>query len=64
MDTPWHRHLMSGPSSLILSLLMVAALALGGGGAWVIARRRDYKRGLLMIAAGAVMLGNVLVWTL
>jgi hypothetical protein len=55
---------MAGPSSLILSLLMLAAFLLGAGGIWVIARRRDYKRGALMIVAGLVMLGNVLVWTL
>jgi hypothetical protein len=55
---------MSGPSTIILSLLMLAAFVLGGGGAWVIAKRGDVKRGVLMIVAGAVMLGNVLILTL
>jgi hypothetical protein len=55
---------MSGPSPIILSLLMIAAFALGAGGVWAIARRKDLKRGLLMLLAGLVMLGNALIWTL
>ena len=55
---------MAGPSPLILSLLMIAFAVLTGGGIWVIARRGDRKRGALMILAGLVMLGNVLIWTL
>ena len=54
---------MSGPSTF-LSLLMIAAFVLGVGGACVIAKRGDVKRGVLMIVAAAVMLGNVLILTL
>ena len=55
---------MAGPSSLVLSLLMIAFALLCGGGLYVLIKRRDVKRGILMIFAGLVMLGNVLVWTL
>ena len=55
---------MAGPSPLVLSLLMLAFAILCGGGLWVLVKRGDRKRGLLMILAGLVMLGNVLIWTL
>ena len=55
---------MTGPSSLTLSLLMIAFAILCGGGLYVLIKRRDAKRGILMIVAGLVMLGNVLIWTL
>jgi len=55
---------MAGPSALILSLLMIAFAALCGGGLWVLLKRGDRTRGALMILAGLVMLGNVLIWTL
>ena len=55
---------MAGPSPLVLSLLMIAFAVLCGGGLWVLLRRGDRTRGALMILAGLVMLGNVLIWTL
>ena len=55
---------MAGPSPLVLSLLMIAFAILTGGGLWVLIKRGDRMRGLLMILAGLVMLGNVLIWTL
>ncbi len=54
---------MTGPSAAILSVLMVAAFALTAGGAWLVLKRRDRRKGALMIVAAIVMLGNVLVWT-
>jgi hypothetical protein len=42
---------------------MLAVFALVGGGVWSIAKRRETKRGVLMLVAGLVLLGNVLVWT-
>jgi hypothetical protein len=53
---------IEGSAAVILSMLMVAAILLGWGGIWLIAKGRDRKRGLLMIVAAAVMLANVLVW--
>jgi len=52
---------LSTLASAALALGMIAAVALAVGG--VRMARRDRKRGLLMIAAGLVILGNVLVWT-
>ena len=48
-------------ASAALALGVIAALALGIGGMRLV--RTDRKRGLLMIAAGLVIFGNVLVWT-
>ena len=55
---------MTGPGATALSVLMVAAFALTAGGTWLILKRRDRRKGALMIVAALVMLGNVLVWTL
>lgn len=54
---------MTGVASVLFSLAVLAAFALVGGGLWLIFSRRDRKRGLLMVLAAAVTLGNVLVWT-
>ncbi len=55
---------MTGPAAITLSLLMLGGLILGGGGVWMIASRRDYKRGWLMLTAALVMFVNVAIWTL
>lgn len=54
---------MSGTPSLMLSILMLAAFALAGGGAYLVLKGRDRRKGALMLVAAIVMLGNVLVWT-
>ena len=51
-------------SSAALALAMIAAALLLVFGVRLIANRTERKRGLLMIAAAAVLVGNVLVWTL
>jgi hypothetical protein len=53
----------SGLASTLLSLVMIAAFLLAGGGLWLILKRRDRKKGLLMLAAALVFIGNVLIWT-
>ena len=55
---------MAGPSSLILSLLMLAGFALAAGGAYTLAKLKDRKRGTLMLIAALVMWGNVAILTL
>ena len=50
--------------SAAMALAMIAAFLLGAVGARLAMRQGDRKRGLLMIAAAAVLVGNVLVWTL
>jgi hypothetical protein len=55
---------MTGAPALMLSLLMLAGFALAAGGAYVLAKRGDRRRGILMLIAAAVMWGNVAVMTL
>ena len=47
-----------------LSLAMIAAFALTGGGAWLMLRGRHRRQGVLMLLAAAVLFANVLIWTL
>lgn len=51
-------------SDFVLSIIMLAGILLLLGGGWMIAKRRDYKRGLLMLIAALVMFGNVAVWVM
>ncbi len=49
---------------ILLSITMLAAFALGAGGMWLIARRRNIKQGVLMLIMALVLLGNVLIWAM
>ena len=51
-------------SGTILSILMLAGIALGVGGIYMIGWRRETKHGWLMIIAAMVMFMNVMIWTL
>ena len=51
---------MTEPALLSISMLAVLALALGGG--WTIAKRDNKKQGVLMLIAALVLLSNVLIW--
>ena len=55
---------MRGFAGLAMTVAMLAAFALLVGGVRLAARKADRQRGLLMIAAAAVLVGNVLIWTL
>jgi hypothetical protein len=55
---------MTGTGATLLSILMIAAFALVAGGIYVLAAKRDRKKGGLMLLCALVLLGNVLVWTL
>ena len=46
-----------------LSLAMIAAFALTGGGAWLLVKHKNRKQGVLMLLAAAVLFANVLIWT-
>jgi uncharacterized RDD family membrane protein YckC len=48
-------------ASAALALGVIAALILLAGGVRML--HNDRKRGLLMIVAGLVIFGNVLIWT-
>ncbi len=49
-------------ASAALAVMMIAVFALTIG-AVVLIRRGDWRKGGLMLAAAAVMLSNVLIWT-
>jgi hypothetical protein len=51
-------------TSAAMALAMIAAIALAAGGVILARERGNRVRGLLMIAAAAVLVANVLVWTL
>ena len=54
---------MAGLGAILMSIAVIAAFALAGGGIWMLVRGADRKRGLLMLLAALVTLANVLVWT-
>jgi hypothetical protein len=56
--------MQSGLGSALMSIAMIAVFLLAGGGVWLITKRRDGKKGALMLTAAAVMLGNVLIWAM
>lgn len=47
----------------LLSVGVIAAFALFGGGAWLALKKRQLHKGVLMIVAAMVLLVNVLIWT-
>jgi len=47
-----------------MALAMLAAFALTAGGLKLALNPENRSRGLLMIVAAAVLVGNVLIWTL
>ena len=61
---PWHQRPVTGPSSLLLSILMIAAFLLAAGGLHLIVRRKERGKGVLMLVAAAVAFGDVLIWAL
>ncbi len=48
-------------SDTIMSLLMLAGVALTGGAVYIF-RTGDRRRGLLMFVAALVMFANVVIW--
>jgi len=48
---------------MVLSVAVLAALALAGGGVWLLVARRDRTRAWLMLAAAAVTLFNLWSWS-
>lgn len=51
-------------TALAPSVAMIAAFALVIGGARLIRRPADRTKGVLMLVCAAVLVGNVLIWTL
>src|SRR5687767_12585581 len=54
----------AGPMDAILSVLVLTALALVAAAIWQWRRGGASKQVWLMLAAAAVMIGNVLIWTI
>jgi hypothetical protein len=50
--------------STAMALAVIAAFILGFAGIRILIGKADRTRGLLMIAAAAVIFANVLIWTL
>ena len=55
---------MSSFASAAMALAMIAAFLLAIGGVRLAMREGDRKRGILMLVAAAVLVGNVLILTL
>ena len=55
---------MTGFGAAMLGIMMIGAFLLTAGGLHLIFRRRDPGKGVLMLIAAAVVVGNVLVWSL
>ena len=51
-------------SGTILSILMLAGIALSAGGLYLIFKKRNFLQGSLMLLAALVMFGNVVVWAI
>ena len=51
-------------SAVAMALAMLAAFVLTIGGTKLALKRDTRTRGILMIVAAAVLVGNVLIWTL
>ena len=54
---------MSGMPALVLGIAMLAAFVLVAGAVRLLRSGTDRKRGVLMLVAALVLLGNVLIWT-
>lgn len=51
-------------SAIAPSVAMIAAFALVIGGARLVRRPAERFKGVLMLVCAAVLVGNVLIWTL
>lgn len=54
---------MSTIASTLLSIAVLAAFILAGGGTYLIVKRMNRLQGALMLVMAVVLIGNVLVWT-
>ena len=54
---------LEGFASAAMAVAMIAAFLLAIGGLHLIIRQREGGKGLLMLAAAAVLVANVVIWT-
>lgn len=55
---------MTGPATVLLSMLMIAGFALVAGGIYTLTTLKDRTRGILMLVAALVLFGNVAIMTI
>ena len=55
---------MNGIATAAPAIAMLAAFACLIGGGYLIAKGLDRRKGMLMIVMAAVLIGNVVIWTL
>ena len=55
---------MQGLGAALMAIAMIAAFLLVFGGVRMARRKEDRGRGFLMIGAAAVLVVNVLIWTI
>ena len=55
---------MAGFAATLLSIAVIGALGLVIGGLWLLIKKGERKKGLLMLGAAAVLFVNVLIWSL
>ena len=55
---------MAGLGATLMAIAMIAAFLLVVGGIKMARRKEDRGRGFLMIGAAAVLVMNVLIWTI
>lgn len=55
---------MSGIAAVAPAIAMLAVFALVIGGITLIVKRRDRRKGVLMLVMALVLIGNVMIWTL
>jgi high-affinity Fe2+/Pb2+ permease len=56
-------NILAGLASTVMAIAMIAAFLLIVGGIRLLLRKEERGRGALMIGAAAVLIGNVLIWT-
>jgi len=56
--------IVSSFGSSAMALAMIAAFVLAAGGVKLSLNRETRSRGILMIVAAAVLVANVLIWTI
>lgn len=55
---------LEGIAAAAPAVAMLGAFACVFSGGWLIAKRRDRTKGVLLLVMAAVLVGNVLIWTM
>ncbi|WP_294194672.1 hypothetical protein [uncultured Sphingomonas sp.] len=55
---------LNGVAAMAPAFAMLAAFACAIGGGYLLVKRRERLKGVLMLVMAVVLVGNVLIWTL